>query len=204
MVYVKLKVPFFSFSCSLAILELVAEDFGQWGCNLILNNGQRITKEKENTMIISNETESIDLVNPVNPLTSEDSSNDGTKNEVGPTENISKEAGKTNMLNNDKRFHVKNFESKISKDDMIENKERFENFNEKNFKSHDNTTVDEIEQNETQSNQIISSNHFMMNQTCTFRRHRSIYVIIDLDVKIDINSIFALSMCDKLNCSIYF
>ena len=65
-------------------------------------------------MIISNETESIDLVNPVNPLTSEDSSNDDTKNEVGPTENISKEAGKTNMLNNDKRFHVKNFESKIN------------------------------------------------------------------------------------------
>ena len=197
MVYVKLKVPFFSFSCSLAILELVAEDFGQWGCNLILNNGQRITKEKENTMIISNETESIDLVNPVNPQTSEDSSNDHTKNEVGPTENISKEAGMTNMLNRDKRFHVKNFESKISKDDMIKNKE-------KNFESHGNTTVDEIEQNETQSNQIISSNHFMMNQTCTFRRHRSIYVIIDLDVKIDINSIFALSMCDKLNCSIYF
>lgn len=197
MVYVKLKVPFFSFSCSLAILELVAEDFGQWGCNLILNNGQRITKEKENTMIISNETESIDLVNPVNPQTSEDSSNDHTKNEVVPTENISKEAGMTNMLNRDKRFHVKNFESKISKDDMIKNKE-------KNFESHGNTTVDEIEQNETQSNQIISSNHFMMNQTCTFRRHRSIYVIIDLDVKIDINSIFALSMCDKLNCSIYF
>ena len=197
MVYVKLKVPFFSFSCSLAILELVAEDFGQWGCNLILNNGQRITKEKENTMIISNETESIDLVNPVNPQTSEDSSNDHTKNEVVPTENISKEAGMTNMLNLGKRFHVKNFESKISKDDMIKNKE-------KNFESHGNTTVDEIEQNETQSNQIISSNHFMMNQTCTFRRHRSIYVIIDLDVKIDINSIFALSMCDKLNCSIYF
>ena len=197
MVYVKLKVPFFSFSCSLAILELVAEDFGQWGCNLILNNGQRITKEKENTMIISNETESIDLVNPVNPQTSEDSSNDHTKNEVVPTENISKEAGMTNMLNRDKRFHVKNFESKISKDDMIKNKE-------KNFESHGNTTVDEIEQHKTQSNQIISSNHFMMNQTCTFRRHRSIYVIIDLDVKIDINSIFALSMCDKLNCSIYF
>ena len=197
MVYVKLKVPFFSFSCSLAILELVAEDFGQWGCNLILNNGQRITKEKENTMIISNETESIDLVNPVNPQTSEDSSNDHTKNEVGPTENISKEAGMTNMSNHDKTFHVKSFESKISKDNMIENKE-------KNFESHGNTTVDEIEQNETQSNQIISSNHFMMNQTCTFRRHRSIYVIIDLDVKIDINSIFALSMCDKLNCSIYF
>ena len=197
MVYVKLKVPFFSFSCSLAILELVAEDFGQWGCNLILNNGQRITKEKENTMIISNETESIDLVNPVNPQTSEDSSNDHTKNEVGPTENISKEAGMTNMLNRDKRFHVKNFESKISKDNMIKNKE-------KNFESHGNTTVDEIEQNETQSNQIISSNHFMMNQTCTFRRHRSIYVIIDLDVQIDINSIYALSMCDKLNCSIYF
>ena len=193
----KVKSPFFSFSCSLAILELVAEDFGQWGCNLILNNGQRITKEKENTMIISNETESIDLVNPVNPQTSEDSSNDHTKNEVVPTENISKEAGMTNMLNRDKRFHVKNFESKISKDDMIKNKE-------KNFESHGNTTVDEIEQNETQSNQIISSNHFMMNQTCTFRRHRSIYVIIDLDVKIDINSIFALSMCDKLNCSIYF
>ena len=148
-------------------------------------------------MIISNETESIDLVNPVNPQTSEDSSNDHTKNEVVPTENISKEAGMTNMLNRDKRFHVKNFESKISKDDMIKNKE-------KNFESHGNTTVDEIEQNETQSNQIISSNHFMMNQTCTFRRHRSIYVIIDLDVKIDINSIFALSMCDKLNCSIYF
>ena len=197
MVYVKLKVPFFSFSCSLAILELVAEDFGQWGCNLILNNGQRITKEKENTMIISNETESIDLVNPVNPQTSEDISNDNTKNEVGPTENISKEAGMTNMSNNDKRFHVKSFESKISNDVMIKNKE-------KNFESHGNTTVDEIEQNETQSNQIISSNHFMMNQTCTFRRHRSICVIIDLDVKIDINSIFALSMCDKLNCSIYF
>ena len=48
----------------MAILELTADDFGQWGCHLILTNGQKIKKEKENTLFITNKHESLVINNP--------------------------------------------------------------------------------------------------------------------------------------------
>ena len=87
----------------MAILELTAADFGQWGCHLILTNGQKIKKEKENTLFITNKHESLVINNP----DSEDNSKYDHKRKDVSSENRDATPNVRNIQTNSKSANPK-------------------------------------------------------------------------------------------------